>query len=301
MKIQLRNRYIENLYACLHTLSGNCEFCNSNASSNEIIVTEHNLKKRPTKDSDQHHLILNPNRVCPSTMIKKYSEFEYVLQESLGRMEVENFQITRADLSFNSDDFRDYELFKKLNRLLICCIASSRNIKNCYRTTDLWTHKSLSIAVKSELLEAENYDKSMENPNVETKNRLELRSKKMKNTTLRAEFTEKWVKRLDQAFEHFERVQERYNHHLNKLWIDDQAKKRKDRDYASLTAFLLQFKDCIFTRKQLVNLIAMTGANNPETIVKNFKNRHNIELYSKQDLKIIIEAIKEKMFDYFNS
>lgn len=301
MKIEYRERYIENLYACLHTLSAKCDFCDETKADGEEIVKTSNSKKVRGQDRQEHYMMLNPNyAVGKHTMIKTYSEFEKVLGEALERMEVINFRITRADLCFNSDDLRDYELFKKLNRLLLCCIASAHDIKNCYKTSDLWTDKSLSVAIKSDTIEAENYDKSQENPDVETKNRLELRSKSMK-VDLKTEFTCKWFKRLDKALEHFEVVQERYNKELYKLWSEDEGRPKKDKNYLSLTAFLLAYKDCIFTRSQLVSLLEMIGVENPERKAKNFKDRHTIEFYSKTDLKVIIDGIKKAAACYFSN
>lgn len=302
MKITYRQKYIQNLYACLHTLSAKCDSCNpEQADSEKIVKTSYPVKVRG-QDRYEHYMMLNPNNaVDGSVMIKKYSDFNKVLCQALERMEALNFRVTRADLCFNSDELGDYELFKKLNRLLICCIADAENIKNCYKTSDLWSDKSLSVAVKNDSIEVENYDKSVENPNVATKNRLEFRSKRLRGVTLQQEFTEKWFERLDKALEHFDLVQERYNQELCKLWTEDRARDCKDQLYVSLTAFLVQYKDCIYTRKQLESLLELIGVENPKRKAKNFKDRHTIEFYSRTDLKLIVEAIKKATVEYFIS
>lgn len=287
------------MYACLHTLSGKSAFCDESKAQEQMIVKTCYPKKVRNQDKKEYYLQLNPNKgVFGNGMIKSYSEFETVLFNALEEMQAINFRVTRADLCFNSDNIADYELFKKLNKLLICCIADAFNIKNCYQTADLWSNKSLSIAVKNDVIEAENYDKSVENPNVPTKNRLELRSKRITGT-MEEEFLEKWFCRLDKAMEHFELVQKRYNQELYKLWFTDQERPQKDRNYISLTAFLLMYKDCIFTRKQLVELLQMIGIENPVRKAKNFKERHTIEFYSKTDLKLIVKALKQATINYF--
>ena len=287
------------MYACLHTLSGKSAFCDESKAQEQMIVKTCYPKKVRNQDKKEYYLQLNPNKgVLGNGMIKSYSEFETVLFNALEEMQAINFRVTRADLCFNSDNISDYELFKKLNKLLICCIADAFNIKNCYQTAELWSNKSLSVAVKNDVIEAENYDKSVENPNVPTKNRLELRSKRITGT-MEEEFLEKWFCRLDKAMEHFELVQKRYNQELYKLWFTDQERPQKDRNYISLTAFLLMYKDCIFTRKQLVELLQMIGVENPVRKAKNFKERHTIEFYSKTDLKLIIKALKQATINYF--
>ena len=287
------------MYACLHTLSGKSAFCDETKALLEIIVKACSRKKCRNKDIYEYYLQLNPNKgVFGNGMIMSYSEFVKVIEEAFERMNTTDFRVTRADLSFNSNDLEDYELFKKLNKLLICCIADAYDITNCYQTSDLWSNKSLSTAVKNDGIEAENYDKSVENPNVPTKNRLELRSKRITGT-MEEEFLEKWFCRLDKAMEHFELVQKRYNQELYKLWFTDQERPQKDRNYISLTAFLLMYKDCIFTRKQLVELLQMIGVENPDSKAKKFKERHTIEFYSKTDLKLIIKALKQATINYF--
>lgn len=301
MKVEYRNRYIRNMYACLHTLSGKCDFCDEKKADNEEIVKTCYPKKIKGQDEYEYYMQLNPNKAATgNSMVKKYSDFNKILQDALERMEVLNFRVTRTDICFNSDNLEDYELFKKLNRLLICCIADAYDIKNCYKTYNLWNDKSLSVAVKNDVIEVENYDKSIENPNVATKNRLEFRSKRIKGT-LQEEFLEKWFERLDAALEHFEKVQERYNRELCELWKTDNDRPKKDKLYISLTAFLLQYKDCIYTRKQLENLLELIGIENPKSKAKNFKDRHTIEFYSKTDLKLIIKAIKKAAISYFRN
>lgn len=301
LKIEYRKQYIQNLQGAFHTLSGLCDFCDVEKAENEVIVKTCYPKKARGKDYYEYYLQVNPNKTVPGSMIKKYSDFQVVLQQALERMEACNFRVTRADFCFNSDNVEDYELFKKLNRLLICCIADAENVKNCYKTYDLWSDKSLSVAIKNDRIEAENYDKSIEDPNVETKNRLEIRSKRMNGKSLQDEFQENWFKRLDKALERFENVQERYNQELYRLWMQDLERSPKTKLYTSLTAFLLQYKDCIYTRKQLEKFLELIGVEHPKRKAKNFKDRHTIEFYSKTDLQIIVAALKKVILQYLSN
>ena len=297
MKIEKREKYVQNLYAALHTCSGKATY--TNLDRNEIVKKDY--KKHYRNGNDVYYLELNPNKAAiPGAMIKSYSEWNRVLQDALERVEAQEFQLTRADLSFNSDDPADYELFKKLNRLLICCISQAYGIQNCYQSQNLWTFKSLSVAIKSDSIEAENYDKEAESHGLtETKNRLELRSKRITDS-LQDEFLQKWFKRLDEAVQQFQAVQDRYNQELLRIWWEDQQKPKREQDYISLTAFLMVYRECIFTRKQLENLLEKIGVKNPVNTAKKFKEYHSIEFYSLKDLQIIIKAIKDATKEYFN-
>lgn len=300
MQIKKRIKYIESLYGAIHTLSGKAQQVNFDVVGE--VPTIKKCHRQQNKNKEYIYLQLNPNKVIQGSMLKRYSDFDNVLTSTLQYIEAKEFEITRADMSFNSDNQNDYELFKKLNRLLICCISEAYVIRNCYQTYDLWTYKSLSVAIKSDTFEAENYDKEQESHGlVETTNRLELRSKRMNGSSLENEFICKWFNRLDKALGQFEAVQKHYNCELVKLWYKDIAKPKKDRDFLSMNAFILQFKDCIFTRKQLEELYRQLGAENYISKARNFKSRHKIEFYSFTDLKIVIKAIKQKTKEYFDS
>lgn len=300
MDIKIRQKYKDNLYGTIHTLSIKCNYVNETVAGLEKIVKTCSKKKIRHQECYEYYLVLNPNRVVGAeTMIKSYSEFEKILRLAFDNMGITSYRITRADFCFNSDDSEDYELFKKLHKLLICCIADAENIRNCYQTSDLWSNKSLSVAVKNDILEAENYNKELQSQgSTETKNRLEFRSKRVKDT-LDVEFQEKWFYRLDKAYERFEAVQERYNYELNLIWERDFERPEKEREYISVDAFLMTFRDCIFSKRQLVNLLTKMGVKNPGLKAKKFKDKHKIEFYSKKDLKEIIGALKKEAQEYF--
>lgn len=302
MNVAKRERYKNNLYAGMHTLSIKCFYANEMMAGTDNVVKTCNKKKIRDKDQHVYYLQLNPNKAVGShTMIKTYSEFKAVLEQTLEKMGITSYKITRADFCFNSDDSEDYELFKKMNKLLICCIADSENIDNCYHAVDLWNNKSLSVAIKNNMIETENYDKDLQSKGTtETKNRLEFRSKRYVDS-LEVEFQDVWFERLDKACGHFETVQKRYNQELSRIWNEDVLRPARDRDYISVDAFLMAFKDCIFTRKQLEELLAEMGVKNPAGKAKKFKDKHKIEFYTNKDLKEIIETLKKRSREYFKN
>lgn len=299
MNLEKRNIYIDGIYPALHTLSLYCSDLDPAWEDNNIIKSVQRKKIRD-KDEYRYYVQLNPNKLYPGSMIRTYSEYKAVVQQALDLIEAKDCEVIRADMSFNSNDPTDYDTYSKLNRLLICCIAEEKKIKNCYESRDLWTFQSLSIAVKNEYIEAENYNKCKESPNVETKNRLELRSKRM-TCGIEEEFRVKWAQRLDAAVEQFDAVQERYNAELSKIWYEDLQKPERERIFVSWRAFVLQFKECIFTRKQLCGLLQLMGVSNPEAAAKRMKDRKKLDFYSKTDLKEVVKALKHAMDVYFES
>ena len=112
----------------------------------------------------------------------------------------------------------------------------------------------------------------------------------------------KWFERLDKALKQFENVQEEYNNHLEKLYKEDLAKPPKERNYLSLDGFLLQYKECIYARKQMIDLLSRfeeVGEEKAEKRANKFKEKHKIEYFSKADLRYIIDVLKKKTREYF--
>ena len=302
MKTENKNNYAAETYPAAHTMRIKCSYIDTDLLALEPIVNQWGKRKVTGKNKEEYWLIVNPNATQGSSMHKTFSQFRQEVEEMLLRTGATDVQITRADLSINSDNPNDYEKFKKLHKLLICCIANAYNVTNCYESKNLWTSRSLSVAIKGNTIEAENYNKAEESQGkYDTKNRFEIRSLKIKTelNDIPYEFTEKWFDRLDRALEDFKAVQSRYNYELAKNWLEDKAKTKKYRDYLSLNAFLLQFKDNIFTRKQLVELLIAIEVEKPEEVAKRFKDRHHIEFFSETDLKFIIKDMKKKIITYF--
>jgi hypothetical protein len=215
----------------------------------------------------------------------------------------DDFHINRADLCFNSTDPESFAQYQKLHRLLICCIADKYSFKNCYQSQDLFSYDGLSVAIKNDRYEIENYDKERESDSKdECKNRLELRSKKMQHSTIRHEFIDLWMCKLDEAIGNYKSVQQRYNMNLERLYKLDLAKPKQKRRYLNLTAFLLQYQECIFCRAQLIDLLArFDEVKDPEAKADNFKKKHKIEYFSQADLKYIVDCLKRKTEVYFNT
>lgn len=254
---------------------------------------------------DRTYLLINPNKQGDGEkLITKYSEFvekmSFIL-ESLGS-DLSEYDVIRADFCFNSTDKTTYDSYQKLHRLLISCLAKAYNYKNCYVSCDLWDFARLSIAIKKDDSEAENYNKARQSDDKdECANRLELRSKRMSGTSIEYQFMTKWFERLDNARKCFKDVQMESNKHLEQLYKADLEKPPKERNYLSLTAFLLQHKEAIYKREQMINLLSRLGVKNPEKKANKFKEKHKIEYFTQADLDYIINVLKKKTAEYFNS
>lgn len=214
-----------------------------------------------------------------------------------------DYDVIRCDFCFNSRDEKSYREYQKLHRLLLSCLAKAYTYRNCYVSCDLWDYDRLSIAIKKDDSEAENYNKKRESEGKdESANRLELRSKRMSGTTIEYQFMTKWFERLEKARKQFKNVQMESNYHLERLYKRDLAKPKKERDYISLNAFLMQYREAIYCRGQMIDLLSrFDEVKNSTRRANRFKENHKIEYFSQADLNKIIDVLREKTEEYFNS
>lgn len=256
-------------------------------------------------DKDKTYIVINPNKNKQSErLITRYSEFVEKMSFILNGIgaNLEDLEVIRADFCFNSTDEQSYGSYQKLHRLILSCLAKAYKYENCYVSCDLWDYERLSIAIKKDDSEAENYNKKRQsNGKDESCNRLELRSKRMGGTTIQYQFMTKWFERLDKAQKMFEDVQQECNNHLEKLYKTDLSKPPKERNYLNLIAFLLQYKEAIYTRNQMIDLLSrFDEVKNPVKKANKFKESHKIEYFSKKDLEYTIKILKKKTAEYFS-
>lgn len=307
MNIQKKLEYPDKMNLCgIDTLSGyiprKVKESEYNQSTAKVNINQCNYKV----DEEKTYLLINPNKQGEGeSLITKYSDFvkkmEHIL-DSVGA-DLTEYDVIRADFCFNSTDTSTYNSYQKLHRLLISCLAKAYKYKNCYVSCGLWDFERLSIAIKKDDSEVENYNKHKESEGKdESANRLEFRSKRMSGTSIEYQFMTKWFERLDKARNCFNDVQTEYNNHLERLYKNDIAKPPRERSYLSLNAFLLQHKETIYTRKQMIDLLSrFDEVKNPTKRADKFKDKHRIEYFSQKDLEYIIEVLKDKTTQYFNS
>lgn len=306
MNIQKRNNYEHQMILNgIDTLSGYIpgkisEEDMKNGVKANVNQCNYQISKERT------YILINPNKQGgDEQLITSYSEFvqkmDYILHNMGARLE--DYDVIRADFCFNSRDRSSFDNYAKLHRLLISCLSVVYNFKNCYQSCNLWDYGRLSVSIRKDDCEIENYNKFRESDGLdESANRLELRSKRMSGTTIEYQFMQKWFERLDKAAQCFETVQITSNRHLSKLYLDDLAKPQKERDYLSLTAFLLQFREAIYTRRQMIELLSrFPEVENPTKRADRFKQAHKIEYFSQTDLDYIIRILKKKTIEYFES
>lgn len=135
---------------------------------------------------------VNPNRNYNGYISTEYTNFKNVMQGLFDELGVSDFEWKRVDLSFNTLDNKYFANYRKLNRLLIACLANSTNDKNTYDTKNFGNGKTKSLATKNQLREIEFYDKEDESQRKSPyHSRLEFRSMRMRGS-IEHEFLDVW-------------------------------------------------------------------------------------------------------------
>lgn len=245
---------------------------------------------------------INPNKLMGDVF--SYGEFETVFQTILNGSGVVEYTMVRADLRLDSYDQKHYKDYAKLNRYLISALAVTYKVKNCYRATNLFSQEQLSIAIKNRRFEAENYDKQAEQAekggtDIAT-SRLELRSKDFQDNDLKKEFVDHWFKRWDKALKNLDVVQERYNDELERIYKE--GKNAYPCKFVTLREFIMQYQDCIFSKKQMIDLLNRLDGSvkNPKSYAENYKKRYGIEYFSKKDVEQAVAEVKRAILEFFN-
>lgn len=271
-------------------------------------------KSTINQDNTKTTTTINLNKINGDLLsFDDFKEKFEIFRESIG---MENYRFQRADFRLDSYDKEHYQAFSKLNKYLISAVALTYNVKNCYKTDGLFSHKQLSIAIKNDYFQLENYDRNAkslitENHQETAQSRLEERtvSKEFRRLysddhcrdgmeILQDEFTVNWFSRWDKALENLDAVGLRYNDELEKIYHAN--KDAYPVRFRSITEFVMQYQDSIFSQKQLINLLQRLGVASAKERAKSYKKRYGIEYISKKDAKTAVEEIKRATLDYFS-
>lgn len=302
-----------NLTGSIHTLA-----IKSPGIVSDIMEEVSNcITSRTESKKNQTTSIINPNKLTGD--IFTYAEFQNVFDTILSGAGIKDYNIIRADMRFDNYEPDHYRKYQKLNRYLISALAVTYATKNNYRTTNLFSQRQLSIAVKNDYFEAENYDRAAKSEI--TGNRAEPAQARLEERTvsrqwrkinqnaninlsewntqsLKKEFTEGWFTRWDKALKNLDKVQKKYNDELEKLYKED--KNAYPCRFRSLTDFIIQYQDAIFTKKQMIDLLSrFDEVKNPKTRAENHKKRYGIEYFSQKDVQMAIDEVKRATKEFF--
>lgn len=239
--------------------------------------------------------------------------FNALMQKAMNDVGIVNYELTRLDIAFDSCKDNDFELYSKLNRLLISLISISENLPDRYESKDFLKLDSLNIKAESTCgdKQVEAYNKKVEaalkNRQTDVTNRLEFRRgnldrRKSPNdyNTLMAE----WLKELRQAIvkQNIIAVETEINTKLVELYRDNMylynSKRAKQESLHGINRFITANQAYIYTKRQLIALYEAFGISRPIDRADNFKRNRYIEFFSQSDLERYINKLEATAEEY---
>lgn len=299
------------LTASVHTLQIKSEG-KAQKDGEDFKKIENALTQRFNVDEDKGtDIIMNLNKLNGD--IFNFNEFEMKFNEVMEVLELEDYGIIRADFRLDNYEPNHYRDFSKLNRYLISLFMVQYNVQNRYITYDALTMNQISFCIKNKRFELENYDREAKNritgnSNEKATSRLEERSKsngcnwfsvRILENLFKDEWFNRWEKVTEQS--NIEKVWKSYNGVLEKIYIDGKISNMNgDCRFRTLTDFLLNHKDFIFTSKQMVDLLErFDEVQNPKRRARDFKYDYGIEYISKSNIQQAVKEIKRATKKYF--
>ena len=251
-------------------------------------------------DNSWSYYILNPDKGNNNVSIYNSYDYYRVMNNMLERIGLEEPMKTRIDFRFDSFD-NNYNELLKLNKLLLVLLTTKYRINNRYKSQDLLTEEELTMRIQNKYIEAENYNKGLQEPEGDVMNRLELRSKSLnhdvsENDKELYEFYN-WCDRLKRTVTatNFDLLVRKTNAALKDRYAEWTAKRGH-----RLSNFIVHYENCIYTMPQLIELIKILGYDNAEMKAKDYKRRYDIEFFSLKDLELYTDKIVESGANFFS-
>lgn len=270
-----------------------------------------------TGDEIESFITINPNKYDKDIFC--FSNFERIIAAITSECGVDYYEFIRTDFRLDNYDPKFYQSYLKLTRYIMAALSLTYGIKNNYITNDMFTLRQRSQAIKGKDIEVENYDRAAksrqtENHNEPAQSRLEFRTmpREWRSIYLEAEgiesnmdllkksLTKSWFEKLDAASKNFDYVQRFYNDNLEQIYREITDASNLSMRVRSATDFIMWYQDCIFTRKQLIDLYRrLDSSADPVLRADNHKRRYGMEFFSKSDMRIAVAEIKRAVTEFF--
>lgn len=261
---------------------------------NSFVFITHDSTRRYTQDettTPKYKYRFNPDKTMIDT--STITGYKTALTTMFETTAVLTPVKTRIDFRFDCYN-SEYEDTFKLNKLLVLLIAEKNNIKNRYQCIDMLTAEPKTLCIKNKYIEAEAYNKALEEPDSFINWRLELRSKALyddeNENNKELHELKKWYVRLANATEtaNFNKLTTTINTHLMARYEEQKAKRIFSKD----NEFITKYADFIFSTRQLTDLYKRMGYARPEKKTSEYRKNHKIEFFSLSQIRSYILTIR---------
>lgn len=283
------------LYSGIDTIEVRCDSEMEPTGAADFVPTS----SRVNNKMSTYFYKLNPDKGFGAAVYNSHDYYD-TRDYMFDYLNMSNPVVTRIDYRFDcfDDNFND---LLKLNKLLIMLIAEQYKVNNHYESRDFMTLQELTVRIQNDRIEVENYNKAIEEPGGDVRNRLEFRSKKLYDSTAENNKEErefrKWCNRLDKSVtaDNFNCLQKK----LTDILVSEYEKVSTEG--VSTSQFLYKFESSIFTSIQLREFYSQLGYKDPTQCAKRYKQRRHIEYFSLKNIRDYVDKIKESGAVFFGS
>lgn len=268
----------------------------------EINPAIHDEPRFNTKTS-RFSYIFNINNLNENAeQITDYCTYKNIKERTLEMLELTDANTVRIDFAYDSFTPNYYQDMFVITKFLMMLIANKYSCNNIYECVNQWTFDKNSIALKSQRFDIENYNKQAQENKSENEeyitDRLEFRIKKMydepeENKELIAFDKLKHI--LNKAIEpeNIHNLESK----ITNLLIEKIAEHKTEN---TIDETLTVYKDSIFTKKILVDVLAAVGYTDAKQKASRFIKKKNLTIYKYKNINDFVAELIEKGAEFFN-
>lgn len=225
----------------------------------DVQVDSHLFKKTYDFSDNRSKYKFNPDKAHDNRCIVSYTEYKDSVSRALQQEKINTPKLCRID--FRWDNMRDdYNLYYKLNKVLVLCLDLCYKNDNRYESIDPLTLAEKSIRCENKNIEAEYYNKQLQEPDSTIKSRLELRAKRgEKLVGTEPQYFAVFAQRLIKA------VCKKQLDRLCDLTYKALADKwDKEKDVCRPFSFLYKYRNTIYTKEMVLDICNYLGYKSPQ-------------------------------------
>lgn len=247
-------------------------------------------------------LIINPNTHAHTDIIDNANQSITSCIDVLAQADISDYTVSRLDFAYNMFNAGAFKEHEKLNRLFLMMIANQYSDDNLIFVYDQ-LNQLKSMKIINQYFDAENYDKSREEPDGAITNRLEFRFKRLRAENLDEAYTAAYnrlIKLIDKCItrQNYDAVMEKCTMQL----LTQLAYQTEETRHKTIEKVLFkEHEKLIFNANQLTVFYEAIDKHNPHRKAQTFMRLNNVERISYTMIKDYANQLKKAAKKFIKS
>lgn len=247
-------------------------------------------------------LIINPNTHAHTDIIDNANQSITSCIDVLAQADISDYTVSRLDLAYNMFNVGAFKEHEKLNRLFLMMIANQYSDDNLIFVYDQ-LNQLKSMKIINQYFDAENYDKSREEPDGAITNRLEFRFKRLRAENLDEAYTAAYnrlIKLIDKCItrQNYKAVMEKCTMQL----LTQLANQTEETRHKTIEKVLFkEHEKLIFNANQLTVFYEAIDKHDPHRKAQTFMRLNNVERISYNMIENYANQLKKAAEKFIKS